>query len=303
MRLLILIFVLSFSLKCEAQIIRANPFYIQKTMGVSLLLDTYTGAKVAVSLRKLRNAYTGSAVRVRRSSDNAEQDIGFNGANEIDTAVLKTFIGANTGYVVKWYDQSGNANDASQSTTTQQGAIVISGAVQRTNGKVSVYFDGDDAYNTATVSLNTYLYISAIFKASNNFIIAEHGPDAYDNGNGTGFFFFTDVLSSWLFSRSSAFYYCYGSNSWAGTNQVLTTLSNNSSGAAYYKNGVVQNNDIVTGSSLSNTSYTNNIYLWSRANTSVIISGYAQETIIWDKDMASDRAAVELNTNTFYSIY
>lgn len=301
MRLLILIFVLSFSLKCEAQIIRANPFYIQKTMGVSLLLDTYTGAKVAVSLRKLRNAYTGSAVRVRRSSDNAEQDIGFNGANEIDTAVLKTFIGANTGYVVKWYDQSGNANDASQSTTTQQGAIVISGAVQRTNGKVSVYFDGDDAYNTATVSLNTYLYISAIFKASNNFIIAEHGTNAY--ANGAGFYYFTDANSSWLFSRSSARYYCFGSNSWAGTNQVLTTLSNNSSGAAYYKNGVVQNNGSVTGSSLSNTSYTDNIYLWSRANTSVIISGYAQETIIWDKDMASDRAAVELNTNTFYSIY
>ena len=301
MRLLILIFVLSFSLKCEAQIIRANPFYIQKTMGVSLLLDTYTGAKVAVSLRKLRNAYTGSAVRVRRSSDNAEQDIGFNGANEIDTAVLKTFIGANTGYVVKWYDQSGNANDASQSTTTQQGAIVISGAVQRTNGKVSVYFDGDDAYNTATVSLNTYLYISAIFKASNNFIIAEHGTNAYYNGD--GFYYFTDANPSWLFSRSSAFYYCSGSISWAGTNQVLTTLSNNSSGAAYYKNGVVQNNGIVIGSSLSNTSYTDNIYLWSRANTSLIISGYAQETIIWDKDMASDRAAVELNTNTFYSIY
>jgi len=301
MRLLILIFVLSFSLKCEAQIIRANPFYIQKTMGVSLLLDTYTGAKVAVSLRKLRNAYTGSAVRVRRSSDNAEQDIGFNGANEIDTAVLKTFIGANTGYVVKWYDQSGNANDASQSTTTQQGAIVISGAVQRTNGKVSVYFDGDDAYNTATVSLNTYLYISAIFKASNNFIIAEHGTNAYTNGD--GFFYFTDAYSSWFFSRSSAFYYCDGSISWAGTNQVLTTLSNNSSGAAYYKNGVAQSNGSVTGSPLSNTSYTDNIYLWSRANTSVIISGYAQETIIWDKDMASDRAAVELNTNTFYSIY
>lgn len=303
MRLLILIFVLSFSLKCEAQIIRANPFYIQKTMGVSLLLDTYTGAKVAVSLRKLRNAYTGSAVRVRRSSDNAEQDIGFNGANEIDTAVLKTFIGANTGYVVKWYDQSGNANDASQSTTTKQGAIVISGTVQRTNGKVSVYMDGGDAYNTTTVSLNTYLYTSAVFKASNNFMIAEHGTDAYDNGNGNGFFFYTTGLSSWLFSRGIAYYYCYGSNSWAGTNQVLTTLSNNSSGAAYYKNGVAQSNGSVTGSPLSNTSYTDNIYLWSRANTSLIISGYAQETIIWDKDMASDRAAVELNTNTFYSIY
>jgi hypothetical protein len=287
----------------DAQIISANPFYITgQWLQVSLLiLDTYSGAKVAVSLRNFLNAYSGVPFSVRRSSDNTEQDIGFNGANEIDTAVLKTFIGANTGYVVKWYDQSGNANDASQSTTTQQGAIVISGAVQRTNGKVSVYFDGDDAYNTATVSLNTYLYISAIFKASNNFIIAEHGTNAYADGN--GFFYFTDANSSWLFSRSNAFYYCSGSNSWAGTNQVLTTLSNNSSGAAYYKNGVAQSNGSVTGSPLSNTSYTDNIYLWSRANTSFIISGYAQETIIWDKDMASDRAAVELNTNTFYSIY
>jgi hypothetical protein len=298
---IILILILIATSKADAQIIRANPLYRPMASSCNLILDSYSGAKVAISLRLLKCNYSGSCIRVRRSSDNTEQDIGFNGANEIDTAVLKTFIGANTGYVVKWYDQSGNANDASQSTTTQQGAIVISGAVQRTNGKVSVYFDGDDAYNTATVSLNTYLYISAIFKASNNFIIAEHGTNAYANGD--GFFYLTDANSSWLFSRSSAFYYCSGSNSWAGTNQVLTTLSNNSSGAAYYKNGVAQSNGSVTGSSLSNTSYTNNIYLWSRANTSFIISGYAQETIIWDKDMASDRAAVELNTNTFYSIY
>lgn len=298
---IILILILIATSKADAQIIRANPLYRPMASSCNLILDSYSGAKVAISLRLLKCNYSGSCIRVRRSSDNTEQDIGFNGANEIDTAVLKTFIGANTGYVVKWYDQSGNANDASQSTTTQQGAIVISGAVQRTNGKVSVYFDGDDAYNTATVSLNTYLYISAIFKASNNFMIAEHGTNAY--ANGSGFFYFTDANSSWLFSRSSAFYYCSGSNSWAGTNQVLTTLSNNSSGAAYYKNGVAQSNGSVTGSPLSNTSYTDNIYLWSRANTSLIISGYAQETIIWDKDMASDRAAVELNTNTFYSIY
>lgn len=298
---IILILILIATSKADAQIIRANPLYRPMASSCNLILDSYSGAKVAISLRLLKCNYSGSCIRVRRSSDNTEQDIGFNTAGDIDTSSLKTFVGANDGYVVKWYDQSGNANDASQSTTTQQGAIVISGAVQRTNGKVSVYFDGDDAYNTATVSLNTYLYISAIFKASNNFIIAEHGTNAYANGN--GFFYFTDVNSSWFFSRSSAFYYCSGSNSWAGTNQVLTTLSNNSSGAAFYKNGVAQSNGSVTGSPLSNTSYTDNIYLWSRANTSLIISGYAQETIIWDKDMASDRAAVELNTNTFYSIY
>jgi hypothetical protein len=48
-----------------------------KAPAASLLLDTYSGAAVAYSLRKLRTAYSGSAIRVRRSSDNAEQDFGF----------------------------------------------------------------------------------------------------------------------------------------------------------------------------------------------------------------------------------
>ena len=42
---------------------------------ISYLLDTYTGAAAAYSLRKLRSAYTGSAIRVRRSSDNIETNI------------------------------------------------------------------------------------------------------------------------------------------------------------------------------------------------------------------------------------
>ena len=48
---------------------------------VNLLLDDYPNSAVAYSLRKLRTAYTGAAIRVRRSSDNAEQDIGFNDFN------------------------------------------------------------------------------------------------------------------------------------------------------------------------------------------------------------------------------
>lgn len=60
----------------------------------SLLLDTYPNAAVAYSLRKLRTAYTGSAIRVRRSVDNAEQDIGFIG-NELDTTSMLDFVGYN----------------------------------------------------------------------------------------------------------------------------------------------------------------------------------------------------------------
>ena len=59
-----------------------------------LLLDTYTGAAVAYSLRQLRTAYTGAAIRVRRSSDNAEQDINFVGG-DLDTQSLLDFVGYN----------------------------------------------------------------------------------------------------------------------------------------------------------------------------------------------------------------
>ena len=59
-----------------------------------LLLDTYPNAAVAYSLRKLRTAYTGSAIRVRRSVDNAEQDIAFVG-NDLDTTTMLDFVGYN----------------------------------------------------------------------------------------------------------------------------------------------------------------------------------------------------------------
>lgn len=60
----------------------------------SLLLDSYPNAAVAYSLRKLRSAYTGSAIRVRRSVDNVEQDFGFVN-NVLDTDSLLDFVGYN----------------------------------------------------------------------------------------------------------------------------------------------------------------------------------------------------------------
>jgi surface protein len=76
--------------------------------GLQPLLDTYPNAAAAYSLRLLRSAYTGSAIRVRRSSDNTEQDIGFV-SNELDTSALTTFCSGTNGFVKTWYDQSGNA--------------------------------------------------------------------------------------------------------------------------------------------------------------------------------------------------
>jgi hypothetical protein len=60
-----------------------------------LLLDSYSGTAAAYSLRKLRNSYAGSAIQVRRTSDNTTMDIGFNSSGNLDTVVLKQLLKIN----------------------------------------------------------------------------------------------------------------------------------------------------------------------------------------------------------------
>lgn len=85
-------------------------------------LDEVTGYKAAYGFRKLRSGYSGSAIRVRRSSDNSESDIGFlNG--KFDYSAFQSFIGAGTGYCVKLYDQSGNNQHLQETNTSYQAEI------------------------------------------------------------------------------------------------------------------------------------------------------------------------------------
>jgi hypothetical protein len=66
---------------------------VQSTGGDTSLLDTYPAAR-AYSLRKLSSTYTGNAIRVRRTSDDSEQDFGFvNGEVDIDSII--SFVGQN----------------------------------------------------------------------------------------------------------------------------------------------------------------------------------------------------------------
>lgn len=109
---------------------------------VKPVLDVYTGAAAGYSLRKIRTAYSGSAVRVRRSSDSAEQDIGFAGSL-IDTAALTSFCSGANGFVVTWYDQTGNNRHVTKSTALQQPKIFDSSTgVVLDGGRPAVYSDG-----------------------------------------------------------------------------------------------------------------------------------------------------------------
>ena len=63
-------------------------------------------------------------------------------ASEIDDGTLAAFCGAGDGFVKQWWDQSGNARHASQTTTANQPKIVSSGVVILEEGKPAIQFDG-----------------------------------------------------------------------------------------------------------------------------------------------------------------
>jgi prepilin-type N-terminal cleavage/methylation domain-containing protein len=122
----------------------ANPLQLACATGTSTLpLDsTTTPATAAYSLRRVSAAYTGPAIQVRRSSDNATLDIGFTAAGDLDTATLTTFVGAASGFVTTWYDQSGNGRHATQGTAANQPRIVNAGTIDTSAGRPALYGAG-----------------------------------------------------------------------------------------------------------------------------------------------------------------
>jgi hypothetical protein len=139
-----------------------------------LLLDTGIASAVnGYSLRKLRAAYGGSAIRIRRSSDNTEQDIGFSG-NNLDTAAISSFVGANSAFVVTWYDQAGSDN-VTQSTAGLQPRIVNAGTLETKNSLPAVnFYTSCVLYDTSFATLSSISQFTAAAVAS-----MESGTAAY----------------------------------------------------------------------------------------------------------------------------
>lgn len=106
-------------------------------------LSNTNPAAVAYSLRKLSSDYTGNAIQVRRSLDNATLDIGFDGDGSIDSAAILTFVGIQDGYVSIWYDQSGNNRHLIKADLSQQPRIVSNGTFKYIGTKIAIDFSGN----------------------------------------------------------------------------------------------------------------------------------------------------------------
>jgi hypothetical protein len=130
-------------------------------------LNQFPNASLGLSLDKLDKSYTGSAIKVRRSSDNTELDIGFvNGI--LDTATLLDFVGSGNGFVSIIYDQVGS-NNMTQTTANLQGQIVSNGEVILKGGKPCIIRSSDnDGGYSSTYAPNDGVTVKGMFYVGDN---------------------------------------------------------------------------------------------------------------------------------------
>ena len=260
-----------------------------------LLLDSYSGAAAAYSLRQLSWAYGGPAVRVRRSNDNAEQDFT---ATEVSDGTLATWVGAgNNGFVRTWYDQSGNGRNAEQTTNANQPEIVSNGSVITEGSQPTLLFDGNGDFLDVNSTTNIVYAFSALKTSTglSNFSILL-GPRSSVLpfvGFGSVTSKFNDETYTAILDSSNYFY------TKQNLQNIYNLLTTDFAGSSIYANGIAR-----TFASLGSFSINAGFNIGARNNTTVnTYAGALQELIIYSATQSANRTAIEANINSHYSIY
>lgn len=271
------------------------------------LLDTYSGAAAAYSLRLLSSTYSGSAIRVRRSDDNTEQDIGFRN-NELDTSTLETFSIGSDCFVTVWYDQSGGTNNATQTTASAQPKIVSSGSTITENGKPCIDFDGSDdrlELNGIFSGATEFTFIE-VDKPNNTNVRVNYWAQFIDFSNVNTFFRYNNngTIQVFLGDNETAIDSFSSSSSYSAQQNLQFITYDSSQLAANQVDVFVNDSDFgMSGSTAFGTLNTvEDAYIGSRI-TSNYFDGKIQEIVAYTTEKSTDRSGMQTNINDYYSIY
>jgi hypothetical protein len=255
------------------------------------LLDDYSGASIAFSLRRLSSAYTGDLIAVTTDGTDSAV-ISFDSNGDLDTATLETFANGGNAYVSTWYDQSGNGNNAVQSAFANMPLICESGTtITNANGNVAVKFpSGTDTHfpSVATIATDPFY----------GFSVVETSAD-------TGYVYTIEqnINDLALQIRSDRMFGFYGNGSSRGT------LADTSTGIDVYQNtfivdgtsNALRNNGVVGATDATNyaTSGTFSIHQFGGGNDLMHLS----ELVVYESDESANVIGIETNINDYFNIY
>jgi len=307
----ILIILVFLSVGAEAQmVIKAHPNYVPFA-STNLFLDVYTGSSAAYSLRKLRTAYTGAAIRVRKdTTGQPEQDIGFTANGDLDTSALKQFLNARSGFIVTWMDQSTNGRNATQATQANQPRVANLGVIERIAGDPSIFFDGtndnlraDAVASDFTGEDKAITAITVVNKTNNNTTgnYMSFGRSTNDNPfiqinlsntSAYGFSFRDDnAVPAQIITGTYA----------ANTNYLIFSNSTGLSRNIYSNNNTIISSNAYNIGAITLDRFT--IGALTRIGLANYFGGYVSENILYSSDKGSDRSGMQTNINSYYGIY
>lgn len=295
----------------------------------SYILDLYPTAHHAYSLRKLRTAYTGAALRIRRTTaapnpvTTTTVDLSFDSNNTISFSSAITYVSGATTVaitlgefaqgtvdgltahsiinVVTWFDQSGNGKNPTQATASAQPRLVnvIGGisTLETSGGKVTVRF---------VKTSSNFLTLADTTANINNMSSYFVGSFLNNTGSQIGYAIGTvnRFYMPYVPSGSLIIYAGYSTNATAiqletsfNTNRKLYELLApsplNSAVAQGWSNGVAK------GTATLASAANNVIQLGTGATN--YLDGYIQEVIGWQSN--TNRIGIETDINQYWQIY
>ena len=285
-----------------------------KSIPINRFLDIYTGSAAAYSLRRLRSGYSGPAITIRRDSDNAEQNIGWDGNDVVDVNSIINFCGSANGYVKTWYDQTTNSFNISQSTISTQPqvydgttGVVTTPSLSNINTKPAINESGGVSnpqlsFSNFTAELNGgYSYYAVMDEPGYN-------QNIFRVGNNT---------SDQVFMESSTTGQPTHKQGNSGINVVTTGYPNVGQRIAGF--GIMQSAhyDGATSGSVFITRDDGYNFIGTKGNFSSLgstaggvpinilmgsMTRPVQEFIIFDEDKSSVRKEIESNLNDYYTV-
>lgn len=284
--------------------------------GGRFLLDQYGNAAAAYSLRRLRTGYTGPAVQVRRSNDNAEATFT---PEQISDGSLAAWVGSgNNGFVRTWYDQSGNGRAASQATSSLQPQIVTSGELFLLNGRPAINWDNATVNRSlnATITTTTALSVNAVFSAvkrpTNYVKLFNIGADNASAGYGYNVFAF-QTLNDWQMGDATSLADGFAStrnarivsngeiftSSVSSQNVYFTSISSNAARAFVNRTEISYRVQRVGNT----TALTNAIlYIGNHEAGVQQFNGRMQEIVFWASNMLNSRTGIEGEAAAHYGV-
>ena len=286
--------------------------------GALAALTYFTGLfgvpAIGVSVRKLNSVLTNS-IRVRRSSNNNELSIAFDGTlpdANINESDLTTFVGANNGFVPRWIDQQTTNNDLVQTTASNQLTLVSSGTIIRSNGIAALQggeYRGFKIDNNIALGSNIWLFFTLDVSDTEPAQVLYENTSNYNDNNGALIIYITggNLILSQRTDTSSGGGYCQVSLPLSTGRQVLTINVRSGQTAANFArvwiNGVAQTMTVSSLGTQNSVSFINtDSYVFSRTGNAFGFRGKSQEFLLYNADKASQRAAMETNMKIHYGI-